>query len=176
VESKQFQRAVGVEASTNGNDWAYLTQGVIARLPGSEFTEEDLSVSIPEMYRRYLRIHIYNRDDQPLQISRIQLEGLVRFIKFAASDAGNYWLYYGNSKVQAPVYDLPDLLSRREHVTETRWVLNSAEVNPAYRAPPAPRKPWSEQHPAILYTVLGGAVLALGIATLRFMMRLRTPA
>jgi hypothetical protein len=176
VESKQFQRAVGVESSTNGSDWAFLAQGVIARLPGSDFTEEDLSVSIPEMYRRFLRIRIYDRDDQPLQIGRIQFEGLVRYIKFAASDAGNYWLYYGNSKVHAPVYDLPDLLSRREHLSETRWLLGSAEVNPAYRAPAAPRKPWSEQHPAILYTVLGGAVLALGIATLRFMARMRTPA
>jgi hypothetical protein len=176
VESKQFQRAVGVELSTNGKDWAYLAQGVIARLPGTDFTEEDLSVSIPETYHRCLRIRIYNRDDQPLQIGRIQLEGLIRYLKFVASDAGNYWLYYGNSKVHAPVYDLPDLLSRREHVKETRWGLGSAEVNPAYHAPALPRKPWSEQHPAILYTVLGGAVLALGIATLRFMARLRTPA
>jgi len=176
MESKQFQRAVGVDLSTNGKNWAYLAQGVIARLPGSDFTEEDLSVSIPETYRRYLRIRIYNRDDQPLQIGRIQLGGLIRYVKFVASDAGNYWLYYGNSKVHAPVYDLPDLLSRREHVKETRWVLGSAEVNPAYRAPAAPRKPWSERHPAILYTVLGGAVLALGIATLRFMARMRTSA
>jgi hypothetical protein len=173
VGSKQFQRAVGVETSADGNDWSYVGQGVIARLPGPDFTEEDLTVGIPETHHRYLRVRIYNRDDQPLQMGRVQLEGLIRYVKFIAADAGKYWLYYGNSKVQAPSYDLPELLARRDHIAEANWTLGAAETNPLYRAPLPPTKPWSEQHPGILYTVLGGAVLALGIATFRFASKLR---
>lgn len=173
ISSPQFQRAVGVEVSRDAKDWSYLSQGVIARLPGKGFTEEWLALSIPQTNRRFLRLRIYNRDDQPIQIGSIRLEGLIRRIKFLASAAGDYWLYYGNPKVHAPHYDLPMLLSRLENTDGIPWAIAPAETNPSYRPPPPPRKPWSEQHPAILYAVLGGAVLALGIATFRFAWRLR---
>ena len=173
VSSPQFQRAVGVEVSTDAKDWSYLSQGVIARLPGTGFTEEWLGLSIPRTSWRYFRLRIYNRDDQAVQIVRVQFEGLIRRIKFVAPAAGDYWLYYSNINVRAPAYDLPILLSRLENTAGIPWTLGPAELNPAYHPPAPPRKPWSEQHPAILYTVLGGAVLALGIATFRFASRLR---
>jgi hypothetical protein len=173
VTSPQFQRAVGVEASPNGKDWTYLGKSTISRWTGEDFTEETLRMYFPETTRRYLRIQIYNRDDQPIQSGRVRLEGLVRMITFLAPVGGAYWLYYGNAKARAPGYDLPMLLSRRERTTETNWTLGPAQANPAYRPPAPPKRPWSEQHPAILYTVLGGAVLALGIATFRFAARLK---
>ena len=174
VKSAQFQRAASVEDSANGRDWSNLAQGVIARLPGTDFTEESLALTVPETHRRYIRVRIFNRDDQPLQLGPIQFEGLIRHIKFLAPLPGSYWLYYGENDVRSPQYDLPALLARTAYA-EKNWTLGSAEPNPAYHPPPTPKKPWSEQHPAILYTVLGGAVLALGVATLRFAMRLRTP-
>jgi hypothetical protein len=173
VTSPQFQRAVGVEASINGKDWFYLGQGTVSRVPGTDFTEESLSVPFAETAHRFLRMQIYNRDDQPIQIGRVRLEGLVRVLMFLAPSGGDYWLYYGNATARAPGYDLPMLLARRERTSETNWTLGPAQSNPLYHSPPAPRKPWSEQHPAILYTVLGGAVLALGIATFRFAARLK---
>jgi hypothetical protein len=169
--SPQFQRAVAIETSDDGKLWQYLAQDVIARLPGPDFREESLEVRASGA-RRYLRLRIYNRDDQPLQIGHLSLEGLVREIKFLAPAEGSYWLYYGNSAARLPEYDLRAVLARRSF-HEISWTLGAAEANPTYHPPPAPRKPWSEQHPAILYTVLGGAVLALGIATLRFAARLR---
>jgi hypothetical protein len=78
--------------------------------------------------------------------------------------------------VKQPVYDLAQTISWDEklpRLAKNAIRLGPAELNPAYRPPPPPKKPWSEQHPAILYTVLGGAVLALGIATFRFASRLR---
>jgi hypothetical protein len=175
TSSPQFQRAVMIETSDDGKLWEYLAQDVIARLPGPDFREESLDIRA-QGARRYLRMRIYNRDDQPLQIGHINLEGLVSEIKFLMPEEGPYWLYYGNPGVtRLHEYDLSAVLSRRSF-HEVSPVLGSAEPNPAYRPPPVPRKPWSEQHPVILYTVLGGAVLALGIATLRFMVRLRTPA
>jgi len=172
VQSPQFQRAASVEVSSDGKDWTNLAQGVIARLPASDFTEESLALVIPENHRRYLRVRIFNRDDQPLHIGPIQFEGLIRQLKFFAPTAGGYWLYYGNTSVSSPQYDLPALLARRKNA-EANWTLGAAEANPLYHPPTAPKKPWSEQHPAILYTVLGGAVLTLGIATFRFAARLR---
>jgi hypothetical protein len=172
TSSPQFQRAVVIETSGDGKVWQYLAQDVIARLPGPAFREESLEMRASGA-RRYLRLRIYNRDDQPLQIGRVNLEGLVSEIKFLAPAEGPYWLYYGNpAATRLPEYDLSAVIARKSF-RETSWTAGTAEVNPLYRPPPAPKKPWSEQHPAILYTVLGGAVLALGIATLRFAVRLR---
>lgn len=172
TSAPQFQRAVMVETSDDGRSWRQLKQDVIARLPGAEFTEESLVVRCWGA-RRYLRLHIYNRDDQPLPIGRIQLEGIVDQLRFLAPAVGAYWLYYGNAAATAlPEYDLNAVLAHRS-IAETSWSLSGVEVNPVYRPPAAPKKPWSEQHPAILYTVLGGAVLALGVATFRFAARLR---
>jgi hypothetical protein len=175
TSSPQFQRAVMIETSDDGKQWQFLSQDVIARLPGPDFKEESLEVRASGA-RRYLRLRIYNRDDQPLQIGHLTLEGLVSELRMLAPGEGPYWLYYGNpAAARLPEYDLSAVLARRSF-REVSATLNAGEPNPAYRPPPTPRKPWSEEHPAILYTVLGGAVLALGIATLRFMARLRTPA
>jgi hypothetical protein len=123
-------------------------------------------------------MRIYNLDDKPIQIELVQVEGTVNQVKFLAKTSGDYWLYYdglGPELKEMPQYDLPAVLSRQS-LPEHAWVLHRQEPNPAYRPPAAPKKPWSEQHPAILYTALGVAVLGLGIATLRFAARLRTTA
>ncbi len=65
------------------------------------------------------------------------------------------------------------ILARRDHLEEAPWTAGALEPNPEYRPPATPDKPWSERHPVILYTVLGGAVLGLGAATLRFAAGLR---
>jgi hypothetical protein len=67
------------------------------------------------------------------------------------------------------------VLSHQKKEDAKEWPLGAVEPNPAYRPPAEPLKPWSERHPSILYTVLGAAVLGLGIATVRFAMRIRKP-
>src|ERR1041385_8775074 len=170
--SPSFHRAVDLETSRDGKDWPYLTQAVITRVVGAE----SLVIGIPETRRRYLRLRVYNRDDKPLAIEKIHLDGVIRRVKFPIVSSGIYWLYFGNPDAKPAGYDLPALPARREHIAEASWTAGPAEPNPDYRAPPPPAKPWSETHPAILYTVLGGAVLGLGVATLRFASRLRRPS
>jgi len=177
TSSPQFQRAVGVEASDDGQSWTYAGGGTIARLPGPEFTEEWLTVSASGGHR-YFRLRIYNRDDKPIQIGHVQAEGELYQLRFLAATPGEYWLYYdglGPEFIAMPQYDLANVIARQS-MPEHPWTLDRQEPSPFYRPPAAPRKPWSEQHPVILYTVLGGAVLALGVATFRFASRLRPNA
>ena len=171
--SLQFHRAVGIETSDDAQSWSFAGGGTIARLPGPEFVEESLVLAGGNGHR-YFRLRIYNRDDKPIQIGRIQAEGEVNQLKFLASTPGAYWLYYdgsGPELIAMPQYDLAEVIARQS-LPEHPWTLDRQEPSPFYHPPP-PKKPWSEQHPAILYTVLGGAVLALGIATFRFASRLR---
>ena len=172
TSAPQFQRAVAIEASDDGKVWTTQGVGSISRLPGPGFNEESLRV-LTNCESRYFKIRIYNRDDKPISIEKIRVEGLFREVKFLAPSTGTYWLYYGNPAIRAPaMYDLVDVINRQQ-LAEHSWILGPQEVNPLYRLPLPPKKPWSEQHPAILYTVLGGAVLALGVATFRFAARLR---
>jgi hypothetical protein len=166
-----FHRAVDIEASENGNDWRLVTQGVIERWSGHSF----VTIDIPQTQERYIRLRIYNRDDRPIEVKSVRLDGLIRHLRFFAAQAGQYWLYYGASDARAPSYDLAAVLAREGDKEAVQWTAGPQEPNPAYRPPVPPERPWSERHPAILYTVLGAAILGLGVATLRFAMRLRQP-
>jgi hypothetical protein len=175
TSSPQFHRAVSVEASGDGRSWSFAGSGTIARLPGAEFTEESFTIPVSGGHR-YFRLRIYNRDDQPIQIGRIQAEGQINQVKFFAATPGTYLLYYDGPEPELatmPEYDLAAIIARQT-LAEHLWTLGPQETNPLYHPSSPPQKPWSEQHPAILYTVLGGAVLALGVATLRFALRLRS--
>ena len=105
----------------------------------------------------------------------MRLDGLIRHLRFFTAQAGSYWLYYGSSDARAPSYDRAAVLARQGDKEAVEWTAGAQQPNPAYRPPVPPERPWSERHPAILYTVLGAAILGLGGATLRFAMRLRQP-
>ncbi len=171
--AESFLRAIDVEASSNGSDWRLVRQGAIERWSG----QNTVTIDIPDTRDRYMRLRVYNRDDRPIGITGARLEGLIRKLRFLAAEKGDYYLYYGAGDARAPVYDLAAVLSHQKNENEAKaWTLAAVETNPAYRPPAEPVKPWSERHPFVLYSVLTGAVLALGIATVRFAMRIRRPA
>ena len=170
-----FNRGVIIDTSDDGVHWVTGPSQFIRRTRNPGFADEDLEISLYRGFgSRYQRLRVYNGNDKPLQFGPIRCEGRIGFVKFRAAEAGTYWLYYGNSaEMMYPEYDLVKTLSHLEEAAAANAQLGPAELNPTYHPPPPLKKPWSEQHPAILYTVLGGAVLALGIATFRFAARLR---
>jgi len=177
TSSPQFQRAATVECSGDAKNWTFCGNGTLTRLPGPQFTEESLTASA-QGGNRYYRLQISNQDDKPIHIDAVQAEGAVNQLQFLASAPGNYWLYYdgpGPEYIAMPQYDLPAVLARQT-LPEHPWTLGAQEANPLYRAPDPPKKPWSEQHPALLYTALGVAVAVLGGATFRFASRMNHQA
>jgi hypothetical protein len=164
VETPAFQRSAVVETSRDGKDWTWLGQDVLSRFHG----EQPAALHFPERGDRYLRLRIENRDDQPLAVRGATLSVIRTRVKFR-SDGGSYWLYYGNPDAHAPSYDLGELLAREAPVPETVATLGPEERNPDYREKPAPAKPWTEQHPEILYATLAVAVIAMGAVTVRFL-------
>ena len=173
TSSPQFQRAATVECSGDARNWTDCGNGTLPRLPGPQFTEESLTASA-QGGSRYYRLQISNQDDKPIHVDAVQAEGAVNQLKFLASAPGDYWLYYDGPGLE-PQYDLPAVLARQT-LPEHPWTLGAQEANPLYRAPEPPKKPWSEQHPALLYTALGVAVAALGAATFRFASRMNRQA
>jgi hypothetical protein len=165
VDTPAFQRAATVEASPDGQDWQRLGDGVVSRFGN----EESLTVEVPETHERYLRLRIYNRDDQPVAVKTATLSVVRSHVKFKPVAGGSYWLYYGSPDAHAPSYDLRDQLAREGPVPEATILAGPEEPNPAYRERPAPPKPWSEQHPGLLYITLALAVVSMGVITVRFL-------
>jgi hypothetical protein len=71
------------------------------------------------------------------------------------------------------VYDFAAILSRQAPLPETTPLVGEWKRNPDYRSPTEPAKPWSERHPALLYGVLGVAVVGIGLVTVRFLLKVR---
>ncbi len=165
VDTAAFERAAAVEASADGKEWSASGLGVLSRFR----KEQSLALDFPESHQRYLRLRIYNRDDKPLAVKAATLSAIRTRVKFKPGAGASYWLYYGNADAHAPSYDLRDLLAREAPAPEATISAGPEEMNAAYREKPPPTKPWSEQHPAILYITLALAVAGMGTITVRFL-------
>jgi Protein of unknown function (DUF3999) len=165
VDTAEFQRAAVIEGSGDGKDWPVLGQGVLSRF----HDDQSLTLDFPENHQQFLRLRIYNRDDRALLVKGATLSVIRTRVKFKPVAGGSYWLFYGNADAHVPSYDLSNLLAREAPVSETTISVGPEEGNPAYREKPLPAKPWSEQHPGILYITLGLAVAGMGTVTVRFL-------
>ena len=164
-----FYRMVEIETSKDAKSWLYSGQGAISRTADYE----QLTLSLPEQWERYVRLRVHNGDNAPLPVRRIALSAFRRQLKFPSNAAGQYWIYYGNSDsdVKRPSYDFAHIVSSQS--TTAAAALGAEEINPDYRAPVPPQKPWSDRHPRALYAVLAAAVLVMGYVAVRFLMKVK---
>ncbi|MBX9600307.1 MAG: DUF3999 domain-containing protein [Bryobacteraceae bacterium] len=158
--ARGFHRAVLLESSPDAVKWTFAGSGVLSRLAD----ETSLTVNVQGVARHW-RARVFHRDDQPLPVTAMHFETVVREIRFERESPGEYALYYGNPAAQAPAYDLPVLL-RGIAPQVTPAPLGARELNPAYREP---EKPISERNPWLLQGILIAAVLILGFVTVRFL-------
>lgn len=169
ADRSDFHRAVELEASDDAKNWRTVAQGTIFQVGN----EQSLALSYRERYDRYLRLRIFNGDNRPVPVVRVYVETLKRVMKFLPPSAGDVQLYYGNPDARAPVYDFAAILRRQAPLPETTPLVGEWRRNPDYRSPAEPVKPWSERHPALLYGVLGVAVVGMGLVTVRFLLKVK---
>lgn len=121
----------------------------------------DLGGNSPEV----LKVIVHNGDDPPLKINNLRLQQYQRRIYFSSPASPR--LYYGDEKLDSPpVYDYAKLFQKEANATEAKW--GPEQSNSAFTGRPDER-PWSEQHPAILWIAIIAAVLVLGALALRSM-------
>jgi Protein of unknown function (DUF3999) len=131
---------------------------------GQKVDVERTSIELCGNCQGTLKAVIQNGDDPPLKIGGAHLQQWERRIYFDA-DAGEHpWLYYGDEKLGAPEYDYAKLFQKDAHVEA---VALEPEVNNATYVPRADERPWSEQHPALLWVAILAAVAILGAVALR---------
>jgi hypothetical protein len=147
-----------------------LGSGEISRVHmvryGQKIDSEQSNLDLGGMNPETLKVIVRNGDDPPLKITGVQLQQYERRIYFNSSSAPQ--LYYGDEKLDSPVYDYAKLFQKDAHATPAE--LGPEQNNSAYTGRPDER-PWSERHPAVLWIAIIAAVAILGAMALRSMKR-----
>ena len=103
-------------------------------------------------------ISIENGDDVPLNTS-VRLEMLKRDLCFEVMSNARYTLFYGDPLLSTPVYDYTTLFSRQLKAVQANE--GPEQRNPLYQDRPDVR-PFTEKHPALLWTALVAVIALLG--------------
>jgi hypothetical protein len=153
-----------------------IARGEIARFKvalarsGSNETlgTEKLDVELEGARSKRFTLVVHNGDDPPLPITRVQPASVERRVYFEARETAALQLHYGDAEAPAPVYDYARIFEPQADAARAQ--LGPARPNPSYTGRPDLR-PWSERHPALLWTALILAVAGLGAVALRGLMR-----
>jgi hypothetical protein len=161
-----FRRSVQV---TDDKD-SYIGSGEINRVhmvrSGRKINSDDYDVSLLAVGHKTIKVIIDNGDDPPLKLKTARLQQLEHRLYFEAPAAAPLTLYYGDEKLESPVYDYAKLFLLAKDVAQAQ--LGGEEANAAYTGRPDER-PWTERHPAVLWIAIVAAVLVLGAIALRSM-------
>ena len=159
-----FCRSIEVQDSKS----AWLGSGEISRIHmvrnGRKLDSESSEIPLSSRGQKEIRVVIHNGDDPPLKIASATLEQYERRVYFNAPAQGKLTLYYGDEKLSEPVYDYARLFELDQNAVAAN--LAPEVVNAGYKGRPDDR-PWSERHPAVLWSTIVAAVLILGALAVR---------
>ncbi|HXZ10943.1 MAG TPA: DUF3999 family protein [Candidatus Sulfotelmatobacter sp.] len=164
----EFIRFVEISASADNKEWQLYPGGEIYRCRQGDAVAEQLSIDVPhDSPYRYWRVEIVNHNDAPLSGAIPHLYTTPRHVIFVQQPGRSYRLIYGQHEAKWPQYDLARRLQRNQMVSAVPAELGPEEINSAWADP----RPWTEQHDALLWVMLAGAVILIGYAALRSLRR-----
>ena len=157
--SVEIQNENGVGIGSGEIDRIHMVRG------GQKIDSEDQVITFSASGQKIIRVVIHNADDPPLKLAGARLQQLERRVYFDAVQS-QLTLYYGDEKLEQPVYDYAKLFLRDKLPVAAQ--LGPEAQNAAYTGRPDER-PWSERHPGVLWVVIITAVAVLGGIALRSM-------
>ncbi|HEY0614652.1 MAG TPA: DUF3999 family protein [Candidatus Elarobacter sp.] len=160
-----FARSVFVERSDDGETWSPVARDRVARYPNGDV---HLEVDTAGDRARFWRVTIDDRDDAPLAGLRVAALTRAHEVVFPVARGHRYLLTFGDPALEAPSYDLAELLSKddaREQpaptgaLVKTVSAASGGERLPFPRVPRIPRRAALRALPAVAFGV-AVAVLA----------------
>jgi hypothetical protein len=159
-----FQRRIEIQDEKGG----WIGSGEINRIhmvrAGQKIDSEDQEVRFSRNGQKVIKVVIHNGDDPPLKLTGSRLQQLERRIYFDAAAPGQRTLYFGDEKLEPPVYDYAKLFLRDKAAAQAP--VGPEVSNSAYTGRPDDRA-WSERHPLVLWIAIIAAVVVLGGLALR---------
>jgi hypothetical protein len=166
VDSAQTNFRRGVTLSDSKG--RYEGSGEITRVrlnhSGTTVVSEELDLQTADQNSGQLILTIDNQDNPPLAIAGARLLSVQRRIYFDPKGKFSFKLYYGDGKLDSPVYDYARFFHADPAAAGA--ALGPGMHNAAYRGRPDDR-PWSERHHAILWAAMLLAVAALVALAIR---------
>jgi len=163
-EQPNFRRPVEIRNEKNEP----LASSEITRVhivrEGRRIDSELTKVDFFARPQKSLKVIVHNGDDPALRLNSVQLQQYERRLYFDTSAPAQLTLYYGDDKLDPPVYDYAKLFQQDKAAAAV--AAGDEQTNAAFTGRPDDR-PWSERHPAILWIAIIAAVLVLGGVALR---------
>lgn len=162
-KNENYNRNVTLEGSNDSQNWITVNNtDVIFNYNTPKFIGAKSTIAYPESNYRYLKLTVFNRDDQPISLTDFKVSGVLRKVLFEAEPNTVYKLYYGNSRARFAEYDLDAFIQYLDTTNTVNGVLGVQEKNTDFKGPIVPEKPLTERFPYLLTGVLAIAVLILG--------------
>jgi len=158
-----FRRAIVISDASDHYYGTHEITRVRMNRAGTTVVSEEMDVPIEDRGSGQLRITVDNGDNPPLAISG-QLLSVERRLYFETQGKSLLRLYYGDDKLQSPVYDYARFFKADPAAAKAE--VGPGSHNPAYRGRPDDR-PWSERHKAILWLAMLLAVVVLAALAIR---------
>jgi len=161
IDSAQgnFQRGIEMQSDKESMIGAGQITRIHMQRNGGKIDVDRTWLSLSATTHGELRAVIHNGDDAPLRITRARLQQYERRIYFDCDAGTSLGLYYGDQKLDAPVYDYAKLF--QSDVSAVQVQMGGEEATAGYTGRPDDR-PWSERHPAVLWAAILAAVAILG--------------
>jgi hypothetical protein len=154
-----FQRGIEMQSDKESKIGAGEITRIHITRNGGKIDVDRTWLSLSATTHGELRAVIHNGDDAPLRITRARLQQYERRIYFDCDAGTSLALYYGDQKLDVPVYDYAKLF--QSDVNAAQVHMGGEEANAGYTGRPDDR-PWSERHPAVLWAAILAAVAILG--------------
>jgi hypothetical protein len=154
-----FRRDVEIIAENEQKVGAGEISRVHMQRNGRKIDVEESSILLRLSGTGKVSILVHNGDDAPLMVAGLRLQQYERRIYFDLELGAVPQLYYGDEKLDTPVYDYRKLFQK--DVNSGNLSFGAEILNAAYTGRPDER-PWSERHPAVLWAAIFAAVLILG--------------
>jgi hypothetical protein len=158
-----FDRPILVESSDDGSQWRIVEAGQISRVQERAGISSSLVVRVHGPAAARWRITVYNRNDRPLDGLEIAAFETPRRVVFRQEPGRQYRLVYGRERTDPPGYDLARQVDESAFDAAIDGTIGRPLESADYRDP----RPWTEQHPYLLWAAAALAILVLGGVALR---------
>ena len=129
-----FQREIEMQAGKEPTAGVGEISRIHMHRNGGKIDVEQTWLTLHTTSQGVLRAVIHNGDDAPLKITRARLQQYERRIYFDSDAGASVALYYGDDKLNAPVYDYAKLF--QSDASAAQLQLGAEGSNAAYTRPP----------------------------------------
>lgn len=131
IANSYYFRKVDIYFSENAKKGSYrfITTGRIYSFPLSETIETRNLIECPDSSKGHYRFVIENRSNPSLDIKNVKFEWVRRNLYFIAlSDSSHYTLWFGNSPLEKPEYDIVNFINQCNWHTHSARDLKLSQV------------------------------------------------